>query len=312
MRRRGDGGYVLLGIIIWFVILAIFMVAAVPLWQKLVQREREKELIFRGYQYMQAIELYQRKFPGAFPPNLEILVEQKFLRKLYPDPMTEDGEWRVLRQLSPELQMGAQQARGAVGSAAGITELNRSRAQMRTPGGQTVGGQGAGSFGARQGQPTGGQFRSSLGRGQSEQGLGGVVGVASKSEEETFYLVPGKEKYKDWLFVYGVPTLAPVAQVARPGRAAGAGAAAQALNASPFPGLPPPPGLTQFRFGSQVTGAQQQPGVTSPVPGTTPGTSPRQPGLRPGTNPGLGSTPGGFPGGGMQQPQRPQQRRRQP
>ena len=57
-----DSGYVLLGITIALVILGIFLVAAVPLWQKAVQREREQELIFRGYQYMQAIERYQRKY----------------------------------------------------------------------------------------------------------------------------------------------------------------------------------------------------------------------------------------------------------
>ena len=297
MRRRGEEGYVLFGIVIAFVILAIFMVAAVPLWQKLVQREREKELIFRGYQYMQAIELYQRKFPGAYPPKLELLVEQKFLRQLYADPMTEDGKWRVIRQLSPELQAGG---RRAAGEAAGITDLNRSRAQMRTSGGQTVPGQATPR--GRQGQPTGGQFRSSLGRSANEQGMGGIVGVASKSEEETFFLVPGKEKYKDWLFVYGIQSTAQAVQatqVVRPGQAFGA---AQALNASPFPELPPPPGLTRFRFGSQMAGVGQPGGA---VP--TPGTPPLQPGLRPGANP--GGAQGSFRGGGMQQPQ---QRRRQP
>jgi type II secretory pathway pseudopilin PulG len=76
-----DSGYVLLGITIALVILGVFLVAAVPLWQKAVQLEREQELIFRGYQYMQAIERYQRKYPGAYPPSVEVLVEQKFLRK---------------------------------------------------------------------------------------------------------------------------------------------------------------------------------------------------------------------------------------
>ena len=296
MKRQGEEGYVLFCIVVAFVILSIFMVAAVPLWQKLVQREREKEIIFRGYQYMQAIELYQRKFPGAYPQKLELLVEQKFLRQLYPDPMTEDGKWRVIRQLSPELQAGDQRVAGA---AAGITDLNRSRAQMRTSGGQTVPEQSTPR--ERQGQPTGGEFRSSLGRSATQQGMGGIVGVASKSEEKTFFLVPGKEKYKDWLFVYGLQSMAqavPVAQVLRPGQTLGA---AKALNASPFPGLPPPPGLTRFRFGSQITGAQ--PGGAVP----TPGAPTLQPGLRPGVN--LSEAQGSLSGGGLQQPQ---QRRRQP
>src|SRR5262245_62860623 len=108
-RSSGESGYILIGIVIILVILGVALVAAVPLWQKAVQREREQELIFRGYQYMQAIERYQRKYPGAYPPTIELLVEQKFLRKAYKDPFGgEKGEWNLLRQLSPELQLGQQ------------------------------------------------------------------------------------------------------------------------------------------------------------------------------------------------------------
>ena len=139
MNRHGERerGYVLFGIAIGLVILGIAMTAAVPLWQKVMQREREQELIFRGYQYMQAIELYQRKYPGAYPADIDVLVKEKFLRKAYTDPFSEDGEgeFRILRQMSPELQQGALQQQRAAGEAAGITSLNRSRARMRTPGG---------------------------------------------------------------------------------------------------------------------------------------------------------------------------------
>jgi type II secretory pathway pseudopilin PulG len=252
-----DSGYILLGITILLVILGISLVAAAPLWQKAVQREREQELIFRGYQYMQAIERYQRKYPGAYPPSIEVLIEEKFLRKAYKDPLGgKDGEWNVLRQLSPELQLGQQQQLlQQAGEAAGITDLNRSRAQLRTPGGERAGAPGA------QRTPTGGQFQSSLGRGASDASLGGIVGVASRSTEKTFYRVPGKEKYKDWLFVWGaqqggVPVI--------PGQA----------QQSPFPGLPPPPRITSFGFGAAPA---------SPVPG--------QPGLPP------GGGPAGFPSG---------------
>ena len=90
MNRHGERerGYVLFGIAIGLVILGIAMTAAVPLWQKVMQREREQELIFRGYQYMQAIELYQRKYPGAYPADIDVLVKEKFLRKAYTDPFS--------------------------------------------------------------------------------------------------------------------------------------------------------------------------------------------------------------------------------
>ncbi|GMR22700.1 MAG: hypothetical protein BMS9Abin37_1068 [Acidobacteriota bacterium] len=299
MRRDREAGYVLFGIAIGLVILGISMTAAVPLWQKIVQREREKELIFRGYQYMQAIELYQRKFPGAYPPNVEILIEGKFLRREYKDPFaeTEDGSFRFIRQLSPELQQGAQQQQEAAARAAGITDTNRSRAKLTTPGQPTPGAAGSTR------QLTGGRFQSTLGRGASDQSMGGIVGVASASDEETFYKVPGKEKYKDWLFVYGAQqqaggTAVVTQQRGQPGGQAGQaggrvgqggqlGQLGQVGAQSPFPGLPPPPGLTSFRFGSgsagpggfqQGQGGQILPG--QPGSGARPGQQPgfRQPG----------------------------------
>ena len=293
--REREAGYVLFGIAIGLVILGISMTAAVPLWQKIVQREREKELIFRGYQYMQAIELYQRKFPGAYPPNLEILIEGKFLRREYKDPFseTEEGSFRLIRQLSPELQQGARQQQEAAARAAGITDLNRSRAQLTTPGG-------AGSAGSTD-QPTSGRFQSTMGRGASDQSMGGIVGVASASDEETFYKVPGKETYKDWLFVFGGQQ-----QAGRPASAVQVGVqpGGQA-RASPFPGLPPPPGLTSFRFGSGPMGPggvpQGQPGQILPgQPGS--GARPGQP------NVGQPVGPGQQPGFGQPGTANPQQR----
>lgn len=308
MKREREAGYVLFGIAIGLVILGISLTAAVPLWQKIVQREREKELIFRGYQYMQAIELYQRKFPGAYPPNIEILIEGKFLRREYKDPFaeTEEGTFRFIRQLSPELQQGAQQQQEAAARAAGITDLNRSRGQTRTLGQPTPGAPGS----TRQ---TGRGFQSTMGRtGAGDASMGGIVGVASVSDEETFYKVPGKEKYKDWLFVYGGqqqqgrPAVIPaVGQPGQPGQVGQAGG-----QRSPFPGLPPPPGLTSFRFGSSPAGpggaVPGQPGQSA-LPGQ-PGGGLTQP-TRPGQQPGFGQP-------GQQQPrqQRPgqQNRPRQP
>ena len=309
MRRDREAGYVLFGIAIGLVILGISMTAAVPLWQKIVQREREKELIFRGYQYMQAIELYQRKFPGAYPPNIDILVDGKFLRREYKDPFseTEEGSFCLIRQLSPELSQGARQQQEAAARAAGITDLNRSRARLTTPG-----------------QPTGGRFQSTMGRGATDQSMGGIVGVASASDEETFYKVPGKEKYKDWLFVYGAQQQAgrPAVVIQQGGQQRGQQGGQQrgqqrgqpggrAAAQSPFPGLPPPPGLTSFRFGSGPTGPggvqQGQPGQILPgQPGS--GARPGQPNVV-GQPMGSGQQPGFRQPGTAGPQQRPQRRR---
>ena len=72
-------------------VLAVLATAAMPVWRQMVQRERETELIFRGEQYARAIALFQRKAgPGVLPPNLDVLVEQRVLRKKYRDPITGD------------------------------------------------------------------------------------------------------------------------------------------------------------------------------------------------------------------------------
>jgi type II secretory pathway pseudopilin PulG len=217
-----ERGYVLLGIVIMLVIMGIFMGAAVPIWQHMMQREREDELIWRGNQYIRAIELYQRKYPGAYPAKLEDLVEQKFLRKLYEDPMTEDGEWKIIRQLSPEARR-----LGTAGQPPGTGRRDgRGEAQeARLPG------------------------RASRFGGQEGQGLGGIIGVVSKSEEESIRVLDGKEKYNEWLFVY-----APTGQAGRP-------------PATRPPGAPAPPG-------AQRPPRSRRPGGMEPPRG--PGQRPRQ------------------------------------
>ncbi len=215
----GQDGYVLLGVTIILVIMGIFMGLAVPVWQHVMQREREEELLWRGRQYVQAIELYQRKHPGAFPPNVEILVEQKFLRKAYADPMAEDGEWKVLRQLSPEIQQmmtpGRQQGQRGPGGRAQQQrqEQQEQERQRRTS-----------SF--QRGRPRGGN---------DDAALGGVVGVVSSSEEESIRILEGKTKYNEWLFIYAGNT--------RGNRQPGAGRRGQPGQQPPgAPGAPRTPG----------------------------------------------------------------------
>ena len=53
-----------------------------PVWKQMNRREKEEELVFRGQQYARAIGLFQRKMgPGVLPPNVDVLVDQRFLRE---------------------------------------------------------------------------------------------------------------------------------------------------------------------------------------------------------------------------------------
>lgn len=89
-------GYTLIILMVAIAVMSIGLLVAIPVWKTQLQREKEEELIFRGKQYVEAIRLFQMKYPGSFPKTFEELLEEKCLRKLYKDPMTEDGEWNII------------------------------------------------------------------------------------------------------------------------------------------------------------------------------------------------------------------------
>ena len=76
-------------------------------WQIEVRREKEKQLLFAGEQYRQAIASYYERSPDTpqYPAKLEdLLLDRRFpmpvrhLRRLYPEPMMADGQWHLIRQ----------------------------------------------------------------------------------------------------------------------------------------------------------------------------------------------------------------------
>jgi type II secretory pathway pseudopilin PulG len=71
-------------------IMAVALSVALPAWRTMTQREKEAELVFRGEEYARAIALFQRKYANTFPPSVDVLVEQRFLRRKYLDPITGD------------------------------------------------------------------------------------------------------------------------------------------------------------------------------------------------------------------------------
>lgn len=92
--------------------LALILITSISLmgvqkyWSTTMQREREKTLFFNGLQIQKAIASYYRHGPGgqtSFPHSLKELINdvrsgraQRHLRRLYEDPMTPDGQWRLV------------------------------------------------------------------------------------------------------------------------------------------------------------------------------------------------------------------------
>jgi type II secretory pathway pseudopilin PulG len=96
-KRSSERGYSLAVVIGILTVMAIALGAALKHWVAAAEREREKELISRGFQYAEAIRVFQRRF-GRLPNQLEELVEiePRSIRRLWDDPMGDDGGWLVL------------------------------------------------------------------------------------------------------------------------------------------------------------------------------------------------------------------------
>jgi len=157
-------GYILIFLLIIIFALTVGLLVAVPVLETQLKRENEEELIFRGQQYVEAIRLYQQKRPGSYPQSLEELVKEKCLRRPYPDPMSESGEWNLL--LIPPVIGGptaSAQAGGGgtdrllVVTAAGLKKISRPQ----------------------------------------------IVGVVSSSPDKSVRIYDGEEYYQKWLFYYG-------------------------------------------------------------------------------------------------------------
>lgn len=89
----------LFGVLIGVSLLGIGMLAATTLWGQILQRDREAELVFRGEAIARAIERFRETRPGSFPATLEELVEGRYLRRAWLDPMT-NRPFRLLRTRS--------------------------------------------------------------------------------------------------------------------------------------------------------------------------------------------------------------------
>ena len=94
--RAGERGYSLAVLIGVLTVMGILIGAALPHWVAIAQREREEELISRGFQYAEAIRVFQKR-QGRLPNRLQELIElePRSIRQLWEDPMPEGG-WLVL------------------------------------------------------------------------------------------------------------------------------------------------------------------------------------------------------------------------
>ncbi|MBK5255509.1 MAG: type II secretion system protein [Vicinamibacteria bacterium] len=169
---RGEKGFSMPALLAMLAIMTLALMLAMPSWRYLVHDDNEQELIFRGRQISAAIARFQRKNGNALPASIDQLVQGKYLRKAYKDPMTKDGKWRIVRpgEAGPPRPVGIQGGSG--------------------PGRAT---------------PTPTPAPTPFLSGGSGPPTGPVAGVASLSTETALRLVNGTQNYNQWLFAPNVP-----------------------------------------------------------------------------------------------------------
>jgi type II secretory pathway pseudopilin PulG len=75
--RGAEAGYNLVILLVAVTVLNVLVAAMLPLWSTAIRREKEEELIFRGFQYAEAIRVYRMRHGGNYPIKLEQLIETK-------------------------------------------------------------------------------------------------------------------------------------------------------------------------------------------------------------------------------------------
>ena len=103
---RAQRGFTYIALLLAVALIGVGLIATSEVWSQSRQREKERQLLFIGNQFRQAIGRYYERTPGAVkrdPEKLQDLLEdkrylvtQRYLRKMFRDPMTGKTEWGII------------------------------------------------------------------------------------------------------------------------------------------------------------------------------------------------------------------------
>lgn len=103
---RRSGGFTYIALLITVATVGAGAAAMGELWSQGERREKERELLFVGAQFREAVRRYYEASPGAaksYPQHLDdLLVDRRFaqprshLRRMYRDPITDKAEWAAV------------------------------------------------------------------------------------------------------------------------------------------------------------------------------------------------------------------------
>jgi len=199
--RNPQSGYTLVGLLAVMTLLALFAAAAAPSVKQQMQREWEKEAIFRGEEVANAIRAYVVYKNGqgargiaALPTSMDQLLEgiprgtQK-VQILRPeaavDPLSTSGEWRLI---GPTSQGFVQFLQAVSVYAGGVPPAPRGpMAQIPLPTLVNM-------------LDTGSSDTAPGGEDTSDNTTGPFLGVASRSRRDSVILYYGIDRHDQWIF----------------------------------------------------------------------------------------------------------------
>ena len=201
-RRHYQGGYTLVALLALMTVLAIFAAAAAPNIRRRAQRENEVEAIFRGEQVAQAVRAYYSHQRGrlgqgeaALPTSMDQLLEgipsgTKKVQVLRPsaarDPLTVEGEWKMIRPRSADLssfQQSLMLFAENIRPSTSDPQLQQIEQLVAPPVLPTLGIASTGS--------------SSIDDGNSS---GPFIGVSSRSQNKSMITYYGIDHHNGWIF----------------------------------------------------------------------------------------------------------------
>jgi type II secretory pathway pseudopilin PulG len=167
---RVPKGYTLVALMVGLTVMSILIAAVLPLASTQAQRDKEDELIFRGFQYAEGIRTFRRRY-GRYPNTLKEMYElrPRTLRKLWKDPITNSDKWGIVSLTTGAPLPGTTSPAPPGGGSMAPTPVPTA---APTPG-----------FGAPPATTT-----------------GPVTGVYSLSKKKAFRLFNGRDTYDQWRF----------------------------------------------------------------------------------------------------------------
>jgi type II secretory pathway pseudopilin PulG len=132
-----ERGFAMAGLLVAIALLSLGLSIAMPTWKTLILREKEEELIWRGQQYDRAVQLYRRKNAAPGAPSLDQLVQGRFLRKKYKDPIT-DGDFELVGVSQAGNAPGVQQPQRGFGQLVGGVRSKSKAKSLRILNGRTA------------------------------------------------------------------------------------------------------------------------------------------------------------------------------